>query len=94
MCFSQQMTEQNRSFRRPVLHEATVQRTAEVPGGINLRQVAQTKLAMRLRSTRSHLYVYFRICWTAAAMSCSPRNTSRTVPAASITTVWGIGETP
>ena len=45
-CFSQQIGEQNRSFIRPVLQEATVQRTAEVPGGINLRQVAQTKLAM------------------------------------------------
>jgi hypothetical protein len=29
-----------------VLHEATEQRIADVPGGINLRQVAQTKLAM------------------------------------------------
>jgi hypothetical protein len=28
------------------LQEATVHRTAEVPGGINLRHVAQTKLAM------------------------------------------------
>ncbi len=48
MCFSQHPTEQNRSFIRPVLHEATVQRTAEVPGGINLRHVAQTRLAMCL----------------------------------------------
>jgi hypothetical protein len=46
MCFSQQVTEQNRSFKRPVLQEATVHRIAEVPGGINLRQVAQTRLAM------------------------------------------------
>jgi hypothetical protein len=45
-CFSQQVTEQNRSFKRPVLQEATVHRIAEVPGGINLRHVAQTRLAM------------------------------------------------
>src|SRR3954466_10597974 len=45
-CFSQHTTEQNRSFVRPVLHDATVHRTAEVPGGINLRHVAQTRLAM------------------------------------------------
>ena len=45
-CFSQQTTEQNRSFIRPVLHDATEHRTAEAPGGINLRHVAQTKLAM------------------------------------------------
>lgn len=32
---------------RPVLHDATVHRIAEAPGGINLRQVAQTKLAMQ-----------------------------------------------
>ena len=37
---------QNTSFCRPVLHDATVHRTAEVPIGINLRHVAQTKLAM------------------------------------------------
>src|SRR3569833_4543397 len=47
-CFSQHTTEQNRSFIRPVLQEATVQRTAAVPGGISLRQVAQTRLAMPL----------------------------------------------
>ncbi len=46
MCFSQHTTVQNRSFMRPVLQEATVQRIAETPGGINLRQVAQTKLAI------------------------------------------------
>ena len=46
MCFSQHVTEQNRSFIRPVLHDATVHRTAEAPGGINLRHVAQTRLAM------------------------------------------------
>jgi hypothetical protein len=51
MCFSQHTIVQNRSFIRPVLHDATVHRTAEVPGGINLRQVAQTKLAMPSRST-------------------------------------------
>lgn len=45
-CFSQHTTEQNRSFMRPVLHDATVHRTAEAPGGINLRHVAQTRLAM------------------------------------------------
>jgi hypothetical protein len=45
-CFSQHTTEQNRSFVRPVLHDATVHRTAEAPGGINLRHVAQTMLAM------------------------------------------------
>jgi hypothetical protein len=45
-CFSQHVTEQNRSFMRPVLHEATVHRTAEAPGGINFRHVAQTRLAM------------------------------------------------
>jgi len=45
-CFSQQVTEQKRSFMRPVLHDATVHRTADVPGGINLRHVAQTRLAM------------------------------------------------
>ena len=45
-CFSQHATEQNRSFIRPVLHDATVHRTAEVPGGISLRHVAQTRLAM------------------------------------------------
>ena len=45
-CFSQQIAEQNRSLSRPVLHDATVQRIADVPGGISLRQVAQTKLAM------------------------------------------------
>jgi hypothetical protein len=45
-CFSQHATEQKRSFMRPVLHEATVQRTAEAPGGINVRHVAQTRLAM------------------------------------------------
>jgi hypothetical protein len=28
------------------LHDATVQRIAEVPGGISLRHVAQTRLAM------------------------------------------------
>jgi hypothetical protein len=43
-CFSQHATEQNRSFSRPALHDATVQRIAEVPGGISLRQVAQTRL--------------------------------------------------
>ena len=31
---------------RPVLHDATVHLTAEAPGGINLRHVAQTRLAM------------------------------------------------
>ncbi len=46
MCFSQHPTEQKRSLSRPVLHEATVHRTAEVPGGMSLRHVAQTKLAM------------------------------------------------
>ena len=45
-CFSQHVTEQNRSFIRPVLHDATVQRIAVTPIGINLRHVAQTKLAM------------------------------------------------
>lgn len=45
-CFCQHATEQNRSFIRPVLHDATVHRTADAPGGINLRHVAQTKLAM------------------------------------------------
>ena len=45
-CFSQHATEQNRSFMRPALHDATVHRTADAPGGINLRHVAQTKLAM------------------------------------------------
>lgn len=73
MCFSQQLTEQNRSFSRPVLHEATVQRIAEVPGGMSLRHVAQTRLAMPLGSTSRYLYVYFLICWTAAAMSWPPR---------------------
>jgi hypothetical protein len=51
MCFSQHTIVQNRSFIRPVLHDATVHRTAEVPGGINLRHVAQTRLAMSSRST-------------------------------------------
>ena len=46
MCFSQHVIEQNRSFIRPVLHDATVHLTAGVPGGINLRHVAQTRLAM------------------------------------------------
>jgi hypothetical protein len=50
-CFSQHTTEQNLSFMRPVLHDATVQRTAEAPGGINLRHVAQTRLAMQRGST-------------------------------------------
>jgi hypothetical protein len=45
-CFCQHTTVQKRNFRRPVLHDATVHRTAEVPIGINLRHVAQTKLAM------------------------------------------------
>jgi hypothetical protein len=51
-CFSQHETEQNRSLRRPVLHDATVHRTAEAAGGINLRHVAQTMLAMPRGSTR------------------------------------------
>jgi hypothetical protein len=38
---------------RPVLHDATVHRTAEAPGGINLRHVAQTRLAMPRGSTRN-----------------------------------------
>jgi hypothetical protein len=46
MCFSQHVTEQKRSFILPVLHDATVQRIALVPGGISLRHVAQTRLAM------------------------------------------------
>ena len=33
---------------RPVLHDATVQRTAGVPGGISLRHVAQTRDAIGL----------------------------------------------
>jgi hypothetical protein len=45
-CFCQHATLQKRSFSLPVLHDATVHRTAEVPIGINLRHVAQTKLAM------------------------------------------------
>ena len=45
-CFSQHVTEQNLSFIRPVLHDATVHRTADVPGAISLRQVAHTRLAM------------------------------------------------
>lgn len=45
-CFCQHATVQKRNFRRPVLHDATVHRMAEVPIGINLRHVAQTKLAM------------------------------------------------
>lgn len=45
-CFSQHATEQNRSFIRPVLHDATVQRIAGEPIGISLRHVAQTRLAM------------------------------------------------
>ena len=53
-CFSQQPIEQNRSFMRPVLHEATVHRIADVPGGINLRHVAQTRLAM---ASRYHIFV-------------------------------------
>jgi len=72
-CFSQQDTEQNRSLSRPVLHDATVHRMAEVPGGMSLRQVAQTKLAMTVRSTSAYLYVYFRISSTSTAMSWPPR---------------------
>ncbi len=45
-CFCQHATVQKRNFSRPVLHDATVHRMAEVPIGINLRHVAQTKLAM------------------------------------------------
>jgi hypothetical protein len=48
-CFSQHAAEQNRSFMRPVLHDATVQRIAGVPGGISLRHVAHTRLAMSFR---------------------------------------------
>lgn len=44
--FCQHATVQKRSLSRPVLHEATVHRMADVPIGINLRHVAQTKLAM------------------------------------------------
>ena len=46
ICFSQQPTEQNRSFMRPELQEATVHLIADVPIGISLRHVAQTRLAM------------------------------------------------
>lgn len=46
MCFSQQMTEQNRSFILPVLQDATVHRIALVPTGMSFLQVAQTKLAI------------------------------------------------
>ena len=56
MCFSQQLIEQNLSFMRPVLQEATVQRIAEVPGGISLRHVAQTRLAMPLVSRAALQY--------------------------------------
>jgi hypothetical protein len=46
MCFSQHVIVQNRSFMRPVLHDATVQRTADVPGGMSFLHVAQTRLAI------------------------------------------------
>lgn len=45
-CFSQHATEQNRSFMRPVLHDATVHRIVDAPIGISFRQVAHTRLAM------------------------------------------------
>jgi hypothetical protein len=43
-CFSQQAIEQKRSFIRPALHDATEQRYAVDPSGINLRHVAHTML--------------------------------------------------
>lgn len=52
-CFCQQATLQNRSFIRPVLHEATVHRIADAPGAINLRHVAQARLAMTLVVARA-----------------------------------------
>ncbi len=84
-----------------------MQRMAEVPGGINLRHVAQTKLAMHSRSTtvparttRADFDNYFRISSRAIAVtvasSCGelPRATMRTTPARSITTVCGMVVTP
>ena len=95
-CFSQHPIEQNLSFIRPVLHEATVHRIADVPGGISLRHVAQTKLAMPGYVTRPHFGIYFLICSTIASTlsSASPRETCRTTPARSMTTVCGIDPTP
>ena len=91
---------QNRSFIRPVLHEATVQRTAEAPGGINLRHVAQARLAMPLVVARADaMWVnrgafsnYLRNSAARTAGSTlfdTPRTTWRTMPSRSITTVWG-----
>jgi hypothetical protein len=98
-CFSQHVTEQNRSLSRPVLHDATVQRMADVPGGISLRHVAQTKLAMTALVARAarlaHFYTYFRICSTAfSIVSSPPRETARTMPVRSTSTVCGIVDTP
>ncbi|HEY4242609.1 MAG TPA: hypothetical protein VGM88_22480 [Kofleriaceae bacterium] len=45
-CFSQHFVVQNRSFIRPVLHDATVHRIALAPGGISFLQVAHTRLAI------------------------------------------------
>lgn len=100
-CFSQQPTVQNRSFIRPVLHEATVHRIAEVPGGISLRHVAQTRLAMGLVVARALamwaiggcFYNYFRNRAARTAASTlfePPRTTWRTMPSRSITTECGI----
>ena len=100
-CFCQQATLQNRSFIRPVLHEATVHRIADAPGAINLRHVAQARLAMTLVVARApamwagaesfNNYFRNRAARTAAStLDEPPRAMWRTTPPRSITTECGI----
>ena len=76
------MTVQKRSFILPVLHDATVQRIAFVPGGISLRQVAQTRLAMHLVLPEPRLHIHFLTyryfnngVTTLSKSECPPRKT-------------------
>ncbi len=89
-CFSQHATVQNRSFIRPVLHEATVHRIAGEPGGINLRHVAQARLAMALVVARAPYLRNSAARTAASTLFEPPRTTWRTMPSRSITTEWGI----
>jgi hypothetical protein len=87
---------------RPVLHDATVQRTAPPPpSGINLRHVAQTRLAMPRRSTpttpgttRGDFDIYFGKPKASSSLPSSSCSVPRTAPLGSITTVCGIVVTP
>lgn len=89
-CFSQHATEQNRSFIRPALHEATEQRYAGAPRAISLRHVAQTMLDIAVMvhdaRTRRDLPSTMRIVLAGAIAQRAASIAARAAIAASIIT--------